>query len=132
MANLIDFNIIQLAIMIACVHIMDVIIFKKIVAGIYLLLRRLCMLCLLYRIGGRGKGSKHTRCLECTYFTIVGFLQGAYITAVTEPHMRVQRKALLALRPQTRQINDVFWVFLSICLRFVLQYTIFTCSFCRK
>ena len=120
MANLIDFNIIQLAIVIACVQIMDVIIFQKMVAGIYLLLRRVCMLCLLSRIGGRGKGSKHTRCLDCTYFTIVGFLQGAYITAVTEPHVRVQRKALIALRSQTGQIHSVFRVFLSICLCFVL------------
>ena len=102
MANLIDFNINQLAIMIVCVHIMDVIIFQKIVTGKYLLLRRLCMLCLLSGIGGRGTGSKHTRCLECIYFTTVGFLQGAYITAVTEPHSRVQRKALIALRSQTR------------------------------
>ena len=122
MANLIDFNIIQLAIMIACVQIMDVIIFQNMVAGIilYLLLRRVCMLFLLSRIGGRGKGSKHTRCLECNYFTIAGFLQGAYITAVTEPHVHVQRKALIALRSQTRQIHSVFWVFLSICLCLVL------------
>ena len=111
MANLIDFNIIQLAIMVACVHIMDVIIFQKMVAGIYLLLRRLCMLCLLSRIGGRGKGSKHTRCLECSYFTIVGFLQGAHITAVTEPHVRVQMKALIALWSQTRQIHYVEYLF---------------------
>ena len=57
MANLIDFNIIQLAIMIDCVQIMDVIIFQNMVAGIilYLLLRRVCMLFLLSRIGGRGK-----------------------------------------------------------------------------
>ena len=119
MANLIDFNIIQLAIMVACVHIMDVIIFQKMVAGIYLLLRRLFMLCLLSRIGGRGKGSKHTRCLECTYFTIVGFLQGAYITAVTEPHVRVQMKALIALWSHTRQTHYVFWFFLVfVCVLF--------------
>ena len=78
------------------------------------------MLCLFSRIGGRGKGSKHTRCLECTYFTMFGFLQGAYITAVTEPHLRVQMKALLALGSHTRQIHYVLWVFLSICLCFVL------------
>ncbi len=72
MANLIDININQSAILIACVHIMDVIIFQKMVAGIYLLLRRLCIVCLLSRIGGRGKGSKRTRCLECIYFTIFG------------------------------------------------------------
>ena len=37
-ANLIDFNINQLAIclMIACMHIMDVIIFQNVVAGIYI------------------------------------------------------------------------------------------------
>ena len=40
MANLIDFNINQLAVMIACVHIMDVIIFQKMVAGIYLPLKK--------------------------------------------------------------------------------------------
>ena len=122
MANLIDFNINQLAIMIAFVRIIDVIIFQKIVAGVYLLLRRLCMLCLFSRIGGRGKGSKHTR-LECTYFTIFGFLQGAYITAVTEPHVRVQMKALLARygHKQDRYgLHYVFWVFLSICLCFVI------------
>ena len=94
MANLIDFNINQLAVMIACVHIMDVIIFQKMVAGIYLPLRSLCILCLLSQIGGRGKGSKHTRCLECFNFTIFSFLQGAYMTAVTETHACVQRKAL--------------------------------------
>ena len=71
MANLIDFNINQLALMIACLDIMEVILFKMIVAGIYLLLRRLCIACLLSRIGDRGKGSKHTRCLECIYFTII-------------------------------------------------------------
>ena len=91
---------------------MDVILFQKMVAGVYLLLRRLCILCLLSRIGGRGKGSKHNRCLECTYFIIFGCLQGAYTTPVTEPHALVQRKALLALRSQTRQIHSVFWVFL--------------------
>ena len=69
-----------------------------------------------------GKGSNHTRCLQCNYFTIVGFLQGAYITAVTEPHVRVQRKASIALRSQTTQIHSVSWVFLSICLCLVLQY----------
>ena len=53
MANLIDFNINQLAVMIACVHIMDVIIFQKMVAGIYLPLRSLCIVCLLSQIGGR-------------------------------------------------------------------------------
>ena len=95
MANLIDLNINQLAVMIACVYIMDVIIFQKMVAGIYLPLRSLCIVCLLSQIGGRGKGSKHTRCLECINFTIFCFLQGAYIiTAVTETHACVQRKAL--------------------------------------
>ena len=93
MANLIDFNINQLAVMVACVHIMDVIIFKKMVAGIHLPLRSLCILCLLFQIGGRGKGSKHTRCLESINFTIFSFWQGAYITAVTETHACVQRKA---------------------------------------
>ena len=73
MANLIDFNIKQLTIMIACVHIMDVVIFQNIIAGIYLLLRRLCILCLLSRIGGRGKGGKYTCCLECIHFTTFGF-----------------------------------------------------------
>ena len=102
MASLIYFNIKQLTIMIACVHIMDIIIFQKIIAGIYLLLRRLCMLCLLSRIGGRGKGSKCTCCLECIYFTTFDFLHGAYLTAVTEPHACVQRKTLLVLRSQTR------------------------------
>ena len=86
MANLIDFNIKHLAVMVACVHIMDVIIFQKMVAGIHLPLRSLCILCLLFQIGGRGKGSKHTRCLESINFTIFSFLQGAYITAVTETH----------------------------------------------
>ena len=57
MANLIDFNINQLAVMVACVHIMDVIIFQKMVAGIHLPLRSLCILCLLFQIGGRGKGT---------------------------------------------------------------------------
>ena len=127
MANLIDINVNQLAAMIACVHIMDVIIFQKMVACIYLLSIRLCILCLLSRIGGRGKGSKHTRCLECIYFTIFGFSHGAYITAVTEAHVRVHGKALLALRSQTRHIHPVLWVFLSIFVCFVL-----TCSFCRK
>ncbi len=50
MANLIDFNIIQLAIMIACVQIMDVIIFQNMVASIYLLLRRICV-CYVYFLG---------------------------------------------------------------------------------
>ena len=36
MASLIDFNIKQLTIMIACVHIMEVIMFQKIIAGIYI------------------------------------------------------------------------------------------------
>ena len=76
MANLIDFNINQLAVMIACVHIMDVIIFQKMVASIHLPLRSLCILCLLFQIWGRGKGSKHTR-LESINFTIFSFLQGA-------------------------------------------------------
>ena len=62
---------------------MDVIIFQNMVTGIYLLLRRLCILCLLSGIWGRGKGNKRTRCLECIYFTIFGFLQGACITVVT-------------------------------------------------
>ena len=95
MANLIDFNINQLAIMIACVHIMDVIIFQKMVAGIYLPLRSLCIVLLLSQIGGRGKGSKRTRCLECYVLTsqFSVFLQGAYITAVTETDGCVQRKA---------------------------------------
>ena len=123
MANLIDFNINQLAIMIACVRIMDVLIFQKSVACVYLLLRRLCMLCLFSRIGvGRGKGSKHSR-LECTYFTIFGSLQGTYITAVAEPNVRVQMKALLARygHKQDRYgLHYVFWVFLSICLCFVI------------
>ena len=94
--------------------------FQKMVAGIYLLLRRLCILSLLSRIGSRGKGSKYTRCLECIYFTIFGCLPGPYTTAVTEPHARVQRKALIVLRAQTRQKHSVFWVFLSNCLCFVL------------
>ena len=85
MANLIDFNINQLAVMIACVHIMDVIIFQKMVAGMSL--RSVCIVCLL------SQESKHTRCLECINFTIFSFLQGAYITAVTETHACVQRKA---------------------------------------
>ena len=111
MASLIYFNIKQLTIMIACVHIMDVIIFQKIIAGIYLLLRRVCMLCLLSRIGGRGKGSKCTCCLDCIYFTTFDFLHGAYLTAVTEPHACVQRKTLLELHRQTRHVHSVFWVF---------------------
>ena len=53
MANPIDFNIKQLTIMLACMHIMDVIIFQNIIAGIYLLLRRVCILCLLSQIRGR-------------------------------------------------------------------------------
>ena len=109
MASLIYFNFKQLTIMIACVHIMDVIIFQKIIAGIYLLLRRLCMLCLLARIGGggRGKGSKCTCCLGCIYFTTFDFLHGA----VTEPHSCVQRKTILVLRSQTRHMHSVFGVF---------------------
>ena len=99
--------------MIACVHIMDVIIFQKIIGGICLLLRRLCMLCLLSRIGGRGKGSKYTCCLECNYITTFDFLHGAYLAAVTEPPACVQRKALLALRSQTRQIHSVLSVSLN-------------------
>ena len=96
-------------------------------------LRRLCILCLLSRIGGRGKESKNTRRLVCIYFTIFGLLQGTFITAVTEPHARVQRKALLALLSQTRQIHSVFWLFLSNVLCFVLYDTlIFTRSFGRK
>ena len=67
------------------------------VAGIYLLLRRLCMLCLFSRIRGRGKGSKCTCCLECIYFITFGFLQGAYITEVRETHPCVQRKALACI-----------------------------------
>ena len=35
-ANLVNFNINQLAIMIVCVHIMDVIIFQNMVTGIYI------------------------------------------------------------------------------------------------
>ena len=111
MAYLIDFNIKQVTIMIACVHIMDVIIFQKIIAGISLLLKRLCILCLLSRIGGRGQGSKYTRCLECIYCTAFSFLDSVYISAFTEPHERVQRKALLALHSQTIHIHSVFWVF---------------------
>ena len=107
MANLIDFNIIQFD---SLRDIMDVVIFLNIIARISLLLRRLCMLCLLSQIGGRGKGSKYTCFLECIYFTTFGFLQGrpTYFTAVTEPHECVQGKALLALRSQTRQIHSVF------------------------
>ena len=105
------FNINLLTIMIACVHIMDVIIFQKIIACIYLLSRRLCMLCLLSRLGGRGKGSKYTCSLECIYFTTFDCLHGAYHTAVTEPHECVQRKTLLVLRSQTRHMSSVFWVF---------------------
>ena len=82
-ANLIDFNINKLAAMIVCVHIMVVIIFQNMVTGIYLLIRHMCILCLLSGIGGRGKVSKRTRCFEGVYFTTLGFLQGAYITAVT-------------------------------------------------
>ena len=118
MAILIHFNFKQLTILIACVHIMDVIIFPNILAGISLLLRRFCIVCLLSRIGG--KGNKYTWCLECIYFTTFGCLQGAYITAVIEPHSCVQRKALLALRSQTRQVHSVFWVFLSHFLMFCL------------
>ena len=62
MANLIDFNIKQLAVMIVCVHIMDVIIFQNMVTGTYLLIIHLCILCLVSGIGGRGKVSKRTRC----------------------------------------------------------------------
>ena len=49
-ANLIDFNIKQFTIMIACVHILDVVIFQNIIADrpMSLLLRRLCILCLLF------------------------------------------------------------------------------------
>ena len=43
MANLINFNINQLDKMIVCVHIMDVIIFQKMVTGIYLLLKGHCI-----------------------------------------------------------------------------------------
>ena len=50
MANLIDFNIKQFTIMIASVQIMDVIIFQNMVAYVTLLLRRLCIVCLLSRI----------------------------------------------------------------------------------
>ena len=66
---------------------------------------------ILSRIGGRGKGSKCTCCLECIYFTTFDFLHGAYLTAVTEPHACVQRKTLLVLRSQTRHMHSVFWVF---------------------
>ena len=69
------------------------------------------MLCLLSRIGGRGKASKCTCCLEWIYFTTFDFLHGAYLTAVTEPHACVQRKTLLVLRSQTRHMHSVFWVF---------------------
>ena len=58
MANLIDFNIKQLAAMIVCVHIMDFIIFQNMVTGIYLLIRHVCIVCLLSGIGGNGKVSK--------------------------------------------------------------------------
>ena len=95
MASLIDFNIKQLTIMIACMHIMDVIIFQNIIAGIYQLLRHLCIVCLLSRIWGRGKGSKYTCCLVCIYSTTFDVLHDAYLTAVTEPHACVQRKAFL-------------------------------------
>ena len=97
--------------MIACMNIMDVIIFQNIIAGIYQLLRRLGMLCLLSRIGGRGKGRKYTCCLECIYSTTFDVLHDAYLTAVTEPHACVQRKALVALRSQTRQLHSAFCVF---------------------
>ena len=91
MANLIDVNIKQLTITIVCVHTLDVVIFPNIIPGISMLLRRLCIVCLLSRIGDRGKGTKYTCCLECITFTTFGFLQGSYITAVTEPHACVQR-----------------------------------------
>ena len=90
MANLIDFNIKQLTIMIACVHIMDVIIFQKMVAGIYMPLISLCILCLLSQIGGRGNGSKHTRCLECIKFTIFSFCK-VHIFLQSQKHTRVSK-----------------------------------------
>ena len=45
-------------------------------------------------------------------------LQGAYITALTEPHAGVQTEALLALHSQTRQMYYVFWVFFLVMFMF--------------
>ena len=91
MANLIDFNINQLAVIIACVHIMDVNIFQKMVAGIHLPLRSLCILCLHFQIGGRDKGSKHTRCLESINFTIFSFLCKVHTLLQSQKHTRASK-----------------------------------------
>ena len=58
---MIYFNIKQLTIMIACVHIMDVIIFQKIIAGIYL--RYISFLYVMPTFSDRGVGVREASVL---------------------------------------------------------------------
>ena len=121
MANLIDFNINQLAIMIVCVHITDVIIFQKMVAGIHLPLRSLCILLLLSQIGGRCKGSKHTRCLECINFTMFRVFCKVHTLLQSQKHTGVSKGRHSFVRfTNKRDTFCIQGIFFSNSLCFVL------------